>query len=220
MSNKNMGIAFGALGVLLLVAVAYAMVTSNNSAAPSEAEAEEGSGGLFSRNETTTVPAGTVLSVQFDETVSSATSHPAERFTARVVEPVLVNGEVVIDPGSTVTGSVVEAVRGKKIGGRSRLNLRFSSLELPSGEQSAISASFYEQGKSQAKKDGATIGGATAGGAILAGSSGTRRTRTRAARPLEPSWARPSAPRLLRRTIGMTSRSRPGRRSRSGSTPP
>lgn len=42
------------------------------------------------------VPVGTVLMVSFDEALSSATSQSGDRFTARVVEPVRVNGRIAI----------------------------------------------------------------------------------------------------------------------------
>lgn len=122
---------------------------------------------LPSQKKDVTVPSGTVLAVEFNETLSSASSQPGDRFTARVVDAVEVDGEVVIDPGSVVVGKVVEAVPAKKIGGTARLNLEFTQLELTSGDESPMSASYYSKAKSQVKKDAATIGGATAGGAIL-----------------------------------------------------
>jgi hypothetical protein len=114
-----------------------------------------------------TVPTGTVLDVQFDETVSSASAATGDRFSATVVEGVTIDGKTAIAPGATVTGRVVEAVRSKRIGGRARLNLEFTSLHPSSGDEVPLSASFSQRGKSQTKKDAATIGGATAGGALL-----------------------------------------------------
>ncbi len=123
---------------------------------------------LFSRNTNeVTVPSGTQLVVELQDGLSSSNSEPGDGFRARVVEPVSMNGEVVIETGSQVTGRVTQAVRSKKIGGKARLSLEFTGLELPSGEASTISGAFHREGKSQSKKDGATIGGAAAGGAIL-----------------------------------------------------
>jgi hypothetical protein len=47
------------------------------------------------------------------------------------------------------------------------LQVEFTALELASGAQLPIGASFRGEGKGQTKKDAATIGGATAGGALL-----------------------------------------------------
>ena len=114
-----------------------------------------------------TVPSGTVLAVEFQQTLSSASSQTDDRFTARVVEPVLVDGKVAIAAGAIVSGRVVSVMPSKKFGGQSQLNLEFTSLRVASGGESPIAASFHGQGKSQTKKDAATIGGAAAGGALL-----------------------------------------------------
>lgn len=114
-----------------------------------------------------TVPAGTTLDVVFLDGLSSETAQPGDSFRARVTHDVSQDGVVVIPAGSVVTGSVTEAVSLKKIGGTAKLALEFSKLELPSGGTAAIEASLVEQGKSETKKDAATIGGATAGGALL-----------------------------------------------------
>jgi len=121
----------------------------------------------FSGSKDVTVPSGTVLAVEFQQTLSSASSQSGDRFTARVVEPVLVDGRVAIATGSIVSGRVVKVVPSKKMGGRAQMNLEFTSLQFASGAESPISASFHGQGKSQTKKDAATIGGAAAGGALV-----------------------------------------------------
>lgn len=114
-----------------------------------------------------TVPAGTVLTVEFLDSLSSETEVAGNTFTARVVEPVLVGGEVAIAAGDEVLGTVIDAVPVKKIGGQASLNLDFNTLRLASGEEVALAAGFVHDGKKQAGKDAATIGGATAGGALL-----------------------------------------------------
>ncbi len=114
-----------------------------------------------------TVAAGTLLDVEFLDTLSSATAVAGDPFLARLAYDVVQNGEVVIPAGSTVFGTVTEAVSLKKIGGRARLGLEFTSLELPSGRSAALNAVFAEEGKSETKKDAATIGGAAGAGALL-----------------------------------------------------
>ena len=123
--------------------------------------------GELSGSTGTSVPSGTVIAVAFQQTLSSANSQPGDSFTARVVDPVMVGGNVAIAAGSIVSGRVVKALPSKKIGGRAELNLEFTSLQLPSGVKGPISASFHSEGKSQTGKDAATIGGAALGGAIL-----------------------------------------------------
>jgi hypothetical protein len=115
-----------------------------------------------------TLPAGTVLNVAFQDGVASNTSMVGDSFRARVISDVAHDGAVVVPAGSVVVGTVTEAVPlKKKIGGRAKLALEFTSLELTSGRTATIAASFAEAGKSETKKDAATIGGAAAGGALL-----------------------------------------------------
>lgn len=114
------------------------------------------------------VPTGTVLMVGFQEALSSTASKAGDRFTAKVMEPVRLNGRVAIPSGSIIAGRVLSAKPAAKLGsGRAQLNLEFTSLRLAAGHESPISASFHEQGASQTRRDGVTIGAAAAGGAVL-----------------------------------------------------
>jgi Zn-dependent protease with chaperone function len=114
------------------------------------------------------VPTGTVLMVGFQAPLSSSTSRAGDRFTAEVVEPVRLNGRVAIPAGSIITGRVLSAKPAARLGGgRAQLNLEFTSLRLAGGREQPISASFHEQGASQTRRDGVTIGAAAAGGAVL-----------------------------------------------------
>lgn len=115
-----------------------------------------------------TVPSGTVMRVELMESLSSQTSEPGDIFRARVASDVTDDGgQVVIPAGSEVVGVVGEAVPLRKVGGQAKLTLRFTDLVLPSGGTVPIRASFVGAGRSETRKDAATIGGAAAGGAIL-----------------------------------------------------
>src|SRR5262245_9467029 len=87
-----------------------------------------------------TLPAGTVLRVEMLETVSSGTNKPGDRVVAQVVDPIEIDGVVVVPAGSEVTGTVVDVVPRKKIGGRPKLGLEFTNLDPPSGSALAIRA--------------------------------------------------------------------------------
>jgi hypothetical protein len=117
---------------------------------------------------TVTLPAGTAIDVAFVDSVASNESQVGDPVRLRVVNDILHDGVAAIPAGSIVAGTVTEA-KGldKKIGGRARIGLEFHTLELTSGRTAAIHTTFSEQGKSETKKDAATIGGATAGGALL-----------------------------------------------------
>jgi hypothetical protein len=113
-----------------------------------------------------TVPSGTRLEVELLDSVSSAESAVGDGVSARMAEDVVVDGTIAIPAGATLGGRVTEARGLKKIGGRALLRVEFDTVDLPQGS-APIRAAFYRQGKSETKKDAATIGGAAAGGALL-----------------------------------------------------
>src|SRR6266852_6348665 len=66
---------------------------------------------------------------------SVSTKHSAEgdRVYLETVFPILVNGKIVIPPGSYVAGTVTQVKRPGRVKGRGELYLRFDSLTLPNG---------------------------------------------------------------------------------------
>jgi hypothetical protein len=122
---------------------------------------------LGDRTREVTVPAGTTLLLRWSETLSSRANSAGDAFRTTVDEDVRIADDVAIPAGSVVLGRVTEAHQPQKVGGRARLSLEFTALELPSGETSALEAVFAASGKSQNLKDAGIIAGSTLGGAIL-----------------------------------------------------
>ena len=114
-----------------------------------------------------TLAAGTLVTVEFQQKLSSHESTVGQTFSVRVAEPVRVAEGIAIPTGSVVSGKVTEAKPAKKIGGSSRLAVEFVSVRLPGGETLPFAAAFSSKGKSSTGKDVGIIAGAAAGGAIL-----------------------------------------------------
>jgi len=114
-----------------------------------------------------TLASGTLVTVEFQQTLSSHESTAGQSFSVRVAEPVRVAEGVAIPTGSVVSGKVTEAKPAKKIGGSARLAVEFVSVRLPGGETLPFAAAFSSKGKSSTGKDVGIIAGAAAGGAIL-----------------------------------------------------
>jgi hypothetical protein len=55
------------------------------------------------------LPAGTTVSVRLQSPISSATARADDRFDAVLVDPVVMDGEMLLERGTTVKGRVVEA---------------------------------------------------------------------------------------------------------------
>src|SRR5437879_6754243 len=66
---------------------------------------------------------------------SITTKHAAEgdRIYLETVFPILVEGKIVIPPGSYVSGTVTQVKRPGRLNGRGEIYLRFDSLTLPNG---------------------------------------------------------------------------------------
>src|SRR5689334_5163161 len=66
---------------------------------------------------------------------SITTKHAAEgdRIYLETVFPILVDGKIVIPPGSYVAGTVTQVKRPGRLKGRGEIYLRFDSLTLPNG---------------------------------------------------------------------------------------
>ena len=79
------------------------------------------------------VTVGTHIPLSMINSVSTKTAVPGERVYLESVFPILVNGHVVIPPGSYVAGTVTDVKRPGRIKGRGELYVRFDSLTLPNG---------------------------------------------------------------------------------------
>ncbi len=79
------------------------------------------------------VAVGTRIPLSMINSVSTKTAVSGERVYLESVFPILVNGHVVIPPGSYVAGTVTEVKRPGRVKGRGELYVRFDSLTLPNG---------------------------------------------------------------------------------------
>lgn len=119
------------------------------------------------RSSSMTVPSGTSVAAEMLQTVSSATAAPGDGVSARVADNVYADGGLAIPAGSRLYGTVTEAQGLRRVGGRARLAVDFTRLELPSGQTVPISASYAKVGRSETPKDAGTIAGSAAAGAVL-----------------------------------------------------
>jgi type IV secretion system protein VirB10 len=141
---------------------------------------------------TFTVQAGTKIPLSMINSVSTKSAAEGDRVYLETVFPILVDGRVVIPPGSYVAGTVTESKRPGRVKGRGELYVRFDSLTLPNGTtrdfRSRIGTldgrASEELDKSEGKiksegdksGDARTVGATTAPGAsvgALAGSVGS-----------------------------------------------
>src|SRR5688572_24819589 len=80
-----------------------------------------------------TVNPGTRVPLSLINSVSTKHAAEGDRVYLETVFPILVDGRVVIPPGSYVAGTVTQVKRPGRVKGRGELYLRFDSLTLPNG---------------------------------------------------------------------------------------
>jgi type IV secretion system protein VirB10 len=79
------------------------------------------------------VEPGTKIPLSMINSVSTKNSSPGDRVYLETVFPILVDGKIVIPPGSYVAGTITKVTKPGKVKGRGELYLRFDSLTLPNG---------------------------------------------------------------------------------------
>jgi type IV secretion system protein VirB10 len=80
-----------------------------------------------------TVEAGTHIALGLISSVSTKNSSVGDRIYLETVFPIVINGHIVIPPGSYVNGTVTDIKRPGRVKGRGELYVRFDSLILPNG---------------------------------------------------------------------------------------
>ena len=118
---------------------------------------------------TVTVPAGTQMTLAFDQEVTSKTAVAGDNVTVRTQNPLIVADRVIFPAGSVVEGKVTgvkSADKGFKDTGGA-ISVSFDRIVSPDGRSAAIVAGFTMVAEGSGKKKAAIIGGSAAGGAVL-----------------------------------------------------
>ena len=139
------------------------------------------------------IPEGTRIPLVLINSISTKHAAPGDRVYLESVYPVVVDGRIVIPPGTYVSGSVTSSKRPGRVKGRGELFLRFEQMILPNGiirdligrvgslDGRSPEGFDREEGKitSESSKggDARTVGETTAAGAsigVIAGAAGRR----------------------------------------------
>jgi hypothetical protein len=115
------------------------------------------------------VPAGTTLAIRINQHISVKHNHAGDRFSGEVVDPVSVNGNVVIPKGAEVGGRIDEAHRRGHFKGASVLELRLTSIELNGNRYALDTHDNVHSKRGKGRRTGGFIGGMTGAGMIIGG---------------------------------------------------
>ncbi|HMF76016.1 MAG TPA: hypothetical protein VK604_10175 [Bryobacteraceae bacterium] len=120
-----------------------------------------------------TIPAGTFFTVRTNQLLSTDKNQTGDAFSATLVQPVVVNGVVVAEPGQTLAGRVAESVKAGHVEGTARLGIQLTELTLVDGQQLPIqSALVSRKGSTSVGRDAGAIAGTTGLGAAIGAAAG------------------------------------------------
>lgn len=90
------------------------------------------------------LPAGSALTVKLQNTLTTFSSKRGDTFSARVTQPVLVDGKTVIPVGTTVEGKVTKVDEPRRIAGKPTIGILPQSLVLPNGDRYTLDATLVD----------------------------------------------------------------------------
>jgi hypothetical protein len=135
----------------------------------------------------TALPTGTAVKMKLETTLATFSSKIGDPFSARVTEPVVVDGKTVIPIGATVEGRVTKANEPRRIAGKPTIAIFPESLVLPNGDKFMLNASLVDtnarhgsdvntegqfKGDGHDGKDLTEVGMGTGGGMLIGGLAG------------------------------------------------
>ena len=115
------------------------------------------------------IPAGTSLAIRINQHISVKHNHAGDRFSGEVVEPVSVDGAVIVPKGTHVGGRVDEAHKRGHFKGASILELRLTSMELNGNRYALDTHDNVRTKKGKGKRSTGFIAGMTGAGMVIGG---------------------------------------------------
>jgi hypothetical protein len=118
------------------------------------------------------VPENAVLTVVLDQTISSKTAHPGDKFSATIESPVEVEGKLAIPKGARADGVVKDAKAAGRFKGGAALALELTSITVSGKDYEVQTAGAAMSSKGKGKRTATMVGGGAAGGAAIGAVAG------------------------------------------------
>jgi type IV secretion system protein VirB10 len=118
---------------LILAATVFSIAALAQETAPAKDPAQESQKDAKPDTKAYLVEPGTHVPLSLINSVSTKNSVPGDPVYFETVFPILVDGRIVIPPGSWVMGTITQVQRPGRMKGRGEFHLRFDSLTLPNG---------------------------------------------------------------------------------------
>jgi hypothetical protein len=132
----------------------------------------------------TALPPGTAVKMKLETTLATFSSETGDPFSARVTEPVVMDGKTLIPIGTTVEGRVTKTSEPRRIAGKPTIAIIPETMVLPNGDKFLLNATLVDtnagrgtdvnpegqfKGDGHDGKDLAEIGIGTGGGMLIGG---------------------------------------------------
>jgi hypothetical protein len=118
------------------------------------------------------IPSGTVLTVSLIYALSSDTSRAGDRFLASLAEPVVINGATVLEKGTKVQGSVIDAEDSGRVKGRASMRLALTEIMQGNRLVPITTRTFAATAESSTTRDAEIIAGGAGVGAVIGAVAG------------------------------------------------
>jgi hypothetical protein len=123
--------------------------------------------------QTVTIPAGTLLSIRVDQSLSTKTNQTGDSFRASLDQPLVVDNLVIAERGARIEGRIVESDPGGRVQGVAKLQLELVRLNTSDGQRLRLQTeSFSKDAPQQKGRDAAKIGAAAGIGAAIGAIAG------------------------------------------------
>jgi len=90
------------------------------------------------------LPTRTVLNVKLETAITTSASKSGDPFSARLTEPVMLDGKTVLPIGASVQGRVTMVSEPRRISGKPTIGMFPETLVLPSGEHYMLNAALVD----------------------------------------------------------------------------
>lgn len=121
------------------------------------------------------LPAGTIITIEASELLSSRKQHAGDSFVAELQHPLVVDGWVVARPGQVVMGKIAAAKKAGRVKGKSRLSLEIQQVVMVDGRQMPVQSELVENsGPASHGRDIAAVAITTGVGAAIGSICGAK----------------------------------------------
>lgn len=118
------------------------------------------------------IPAGTTLTVRMIDPVDSRTDRVGQSYRASLDEPIMVNGDVVVQRGADIVAKLVNDQQSGRMTGKTVLTLDLESITVDGRNIPVATQEVERASGSRTKKTGLATGGLAALGAAIGGIAG------------------------------------------------